>query len=150
MYDTANMRMLGMLQRKTSVLIACLLTAASAIAQTPTATLSGTVRDQSGLVMPTARITVRNTATAATRAAVSDEQGRYSLSALDAGVYQLRAEKTGFKTAVLDGLVVTVGGAGVADVVLMVGEVSDRILVQAETPLIEPQSLEISRVVGTR
>src|SRR5215813_5245727 len=91
-------------QRSLCLVIACLFAALPAGAQTPTGTLSGTVRDQSGLAVPTAGIAVRSIATGATRAAVSDEQGRYSVTALDAGTYQLRAEKQGFKTAVLDGL----------------------------------------------
>jgi hypothetical protein len=46
-------------------------------------------------------------------AAVTDAQGRYLLTALDAGTYRVSAEKSGFKTAVLNQVVVTVGGSSV-------------------------------------
>lgn len=119
-------------------------------AQTATGTLSGVVRDPAGGVIPGAQVSVVNTDKGATRVAVTDAQGRYLLTALDAGTYQLRGEKSGFKTAVLDRVVVTVGGSVVADLALSVGQVNEQVTVQAETPLIEPENPELSRVVAGR
>src|SRR6516165_8339953 len=89
--------------------------------QTATGTLSGFARDQTGGVVPGAQVSVMNTEKGTSRTAVTDVQGRYLLSALDAGTYRVSAEKSGFKTAVLDQVVVTVGGSVVADLVLTVG-----------------------------
>lgn len=134
----------------TIFLIAFLFSAVCAPAQTATATLSGTVRDPGGLVVPGAQLTLLHTTTGATRTATSDAQGRYSFPALDPGTYELRAEMKGFKTVALSGVVVTVGGSAVADVSLPLGNVSESVAVASREQLIEPQSMEVSRVVASR
>lgn len=138
-----------MMPKLRTVLLAsmCML---AAHAQTATGTLSGLVRDQSGGAVPGAQVSVVNTEKGSTRVAATDAQGRYLVTTLDAGTYQLRAEKSGFKTAVLDQVAVTVGGSVVADLELTVGQVSERVTVQAEALLIEPENPEVSRVVARR
>jgi iron complex outermembrane recepter protein len=71
----------------------------SAFAQN-TASLSGTVRDSTGSVVPGAAVTASNIATRAERSAVSDADGRYQLSGLPAGRYELRVVLSGFRTEV--------------------------------------------------
>jgi hypothetical protein len=137
-----------MLRRTTpQFLLALVLSIISASAQTVTATLSGTVKDQSGAVLPGARLTLRNIANGTTRAATTDAQGRYSLPTLDPGIYELRVEQAGFKTAILSGVVLTVGGSVIADVTLLVGNISEQVVAGSEAPLIAPQNLEIGRVI---
>jgi hypothetical protein len=71
-----------------------LLTAASLCAQT--ASLSGTVSDPTGAVIPKAAVTVTNTQTGAKRSDTSDAQGRYTISQLSPGTYSLTAQVVGF------------------------------------------------------
>ncbi len=68
--------------------------AAALFAQT--ASLSGTVSDPTGAVIPKAAVTVTNTQTGAKRADVSDAQGRYTIPQLTPGTYNLTAQVTGF------------------------------------------------------
>jgi iron complex outermembrane receptor protein len=89
--------------RVVSILTVALLVAAlvpsPAFAQ-GAATISGTVRDSTGSVVPGATVTATNTATPAERAAVSDAEGRYQLTGLSPGRYELRVVLAGFKTEV--------------------------------------------------
>ncbi|MCH8183706.1 MAG: carboxypeptidase regulatory-like domain-containing protein [Proteobacteria bacterium] len=88
-------------------------------AQQTTGTISGVVSDETGGVLPGVDVTARNTGTEATRTVISDDEGRYRLSQLSPGDYELRAELAGFQTAILQdislsvaqGAVIAVGAA---------------------------------------
>src|SRR6266851_4990768 len=122
--------------------------AAYATAQIATATLLGVVRDETGAALPGAVLTVRNTATGGTRSAVTDSEGRYRVSALDPGEYDLHAELASFKTAVRTRVVLTVGGTTEADITMSLGPIAEQVTVVTEAPLIEPAKAELSRVVS--
>jgi carboxypeptidase family protein/TonB-dependent receptor-like protein len=115
--------------------------------QTPTATLSGTVRDGTGAVVPSAKITLSNSATGVSRTLGTDEKGRYSLTSVEPGTYELRAEHEGFKAAVQKGVVLTVGGSTILDLTLQPGSVHEMITVSTVEPLIETTSSNLSREV---
>ena len=72
-----------------------------------TATLRGAVDDASGGVLQGATITLVNTATLATRTAVSDERGAFAFSSLFPGSYDLRCELSGFTTTEHRGIVLS-------------------------------------------
>src|SRR5256885_547395 len=76
-----------------------------------TAQISGTVKDQSGAVLPGVEVTVTQTATGTTRTAVSNETGSYILSNLPIGPYKLEAALPGFRTFVQTGIVLQVNGS---------------------------------------
>jgi outer membrane receptor protein involved in Fe transport len=139
-----------MTNRKVFLLAAllALLAGVTALGQTTTATLSGVIRDASGAVVPDAKISAKNMNTGATRQTATDSEGRYNLTNLWPGQYEVRAERTGFRTAVQSGVILTVGGATVVDLVMQVGEVSEVLEIKQEEPLIEPTRAELSRVVN--
>jgi Carboxypeptidase regulatory-like domain/TonB dependent receptor-like, beta-barrel len=128
-------------------LLVLLLIGVNAYGQTPTATLSGTVRDTSGAVVPSARITLTNSGTGLSRTVDTDDQGRYSLTDLDPGTYELRAEHPGFKAVIQKGVVLTVGGSTALDLTLQVGAANETVTVTAAEPLIETSGANLSRVV---
>src|SRR5262249_20283113 len=70
-----------------------------------TAQVSGTVRDQSGAVLPGAEVTATQTATGVARSAVTNETGFYVLPNLALGPYRLEATLPGFRTFVQAGIV---------------------------------------------
>lgn len=121
--------------------------AASLLAQTSTATLSGTLRDSTGAVVTRAGVTLTNSSTGVSRKAQTDDQGRYTFSNVEPGDYQLRVEHAGFRTVLQKDVVLTVGGSRVLDVALEVGAVSEAITVSTTAPLIEVSSPNLSRVV---
>src|ERR1043166_4512212 len=78
-------------------------------AQSATATISGTVTDASGAVIPDAVLRATNRGTGASQAANSDSQGRYRIPELAVGEYDIQSEKMGFQTLVKKGITLTVG-----------------------------------------
>src|SRR5262245_22546376 len=124
-----------------------LLPCALAIAQAPTGEIAGTVYDASGGVVPNASITVRSTATAFERALYSNQSGRYSVASLAAGVYQMRVEAFGFRTAELR-VVVATGAVSTADLRLQLGEQKETITVDTVAPQIEVERHSIDQVIS--
>ncbi len=122
-------------------------TASIALGQTTTATLSGVIRDNSGAVIPGAKVSVRNSSTGATRETNTDEAGRYNLTNLGPGQYEVRAERVGFSTA-QSNVTLTIGGGATLDLTVQVGNVSEVVEVKAEEPLIELSKAEVSRVIS--
>src|SRR5580765_230993 len=118
--------------------------------QSTTATLSGVVHDPTGAVLPQVKITIKNSARGTTRATVTDNEGRYNLSNVEPGTYELRAERTGFSTDVRSGLVLTVGGAQQADLTLRIGPTTEVVTVTDAAPLIETSKAEVSTVISER
>ena len=123
-----------------------LLTAGAAWAQA-TAQLSGTVRDESGAVLPGVTVTVTQTDTGLVRTAVSDETGGYLLTNLPTGPYRLEVALQGFKTYVQTGIVLQVGGTPTVNAVLAVGALEESVTVDAAAPLVDVRSAGISTVV---
>ncbi|MDA2934226.1 TonB-dependent receptor [Acidobacteria bacterium AH-259-D05] len=132
---------------RTTINILCVLLLVSGIAwaQVTTGTISGTVSDETGGVLPGVEVTVTNTDTGGVRAVVTDDAGRYSAPNLTLGNYEVSAGLTGFQTGVRSGIKLTVGREAIIDISLRIGEISERVVVEGEAPLVEATS---STVVG--
>jgi len=83
-----------------------LLFGSAAYAQT--GTITGTVTDAVGGVLPGVTITLTNTGTNSQRSVETDERGDYNVLLLPAGTYEIRAELSGFKTAIANNVRVSV------------------------------------------
>src|SRR5437016_1716073 len=129
------------------VLLAFALEGVTAWAQATTAQINGTVKDQSGAVLPGVEITVTQTATGAKRSAVTNETGNYVLASLPLGPYMLEAGLPGFKAYVQTGIVLQVDANPTINVVLQVGQVSEQVEVQADAGLVETRTTAIGHVV---
>src|SRR5919198_4277252 len=90
------------------VLLAFSFASAVARAQATTAQISGTVKDQTGAVLPGAEVTVTQTATGAKRTAITNETGNYVLASLPLGPYMLEASLPGFRSYVQSGITLQV------------------------------------------
>jgi len=128
-------------------LIVMILYACSAMAQGTTGAIWGTVKDQTGAVVPKATVRVRHVATGTTRTAVADDQGRYRAPGLDIGEYEVSAEVSGFATEVRTGIQLTIGREAVVDFSLKVGDVAEKVTVVGEAPLIETTNATIANLV---
>jgi outer membrane receptor protein involved in Fe transport len=109
-----------------------------------TATISGTVTDQSSAVIPGAEATVANTETGSQRLAVSDERGRFAVPQLPPGRYQVTVVKEGFETLVRSGITLTVGQDAHLSLALTVGAVTQQVTISAEAPLVDTSTSAVT------
>ncbi len=119
-------------------------------AQLTTATLSGTVTDTSGGIIPGASISVLHVETGSVRSAVSDDEGRYRVPLLQPGSYEVSAELVGFRTAVRSGITLQVGGRTVIDLTLSVGAISERVVVEGEAALVNTTDTSMAGLVDDK
>jgi hypothetical protein len=115
-----------------------------------TAQISGTVKDQSGAVLPGVEVTVTQTNNGVKRTAVTDETGSYVLPNLLIGPYRLEAALAGFRTYVQNGIVLQVDASPTINPVLNVGQVSEQVEVQANAALVETRSAGVGTVVDNQ
>jgi len=137
---------------KTRSLLAifCLfLLAPGAFAQTDRGTLTGTVSDTTGAVIPGVPIEAKNIQTGATYEAGSSETGNYTLAQLPAGTYELSATLPGFKKFVRTGVIVSVATVLRIDITLDVGATGESVTVEAASPLLKTESGEVSHNLTT-
>src|SRR5579863_1433316 len=119
-------------------------------AQVSTGTISGIVQDQSGAVIAGATVTIRDVDTGAVRTLTSDAGGRYLAPVLPVGNYEVQAQQSGFQTEVRSGIDLTVGREEVVNLALKVGQLSDKVTITAEAPLVESTTSAMSSLVDER
>jgi hypothetical protein len=116
-----------------------------------TSTLSGVVVDSSGGVMPGADVQVKNAATGETYTAVSLANGTFSVPAIQPGTYTITIALMGFKTAVLNNIVVNAAApANVGKVVLEIGKLEETVVVQAATEIVQTQSTAVATTINSK
>ena len=125
------------------ILVLCLIAPVPLHAQVAGATLSGTITDGQGGVVPGVSVSVMNTATGVMASTKTNEVGAYSVPNLNAGDYQVSASAPGFSTAVAK-LTLTVGQKQELNLALMVGTLSETVEVTSAAPLVELASSTIS------
>src|ERR1035437_1203246 len=96
-----------------------------------TTSLTGTVADPSGAVIPGATISIVNAQTGAARDAVSDTQGRYTMQQLTPGTYTLTAKASGFSDVVMDKVELLVNQPATVPITFEVGATKTTVEVEA-------------------
>src|SRR5438552_18483250 len=115
-----------------------------------TAQISGSVRDQSGAVLPGVEIIATQTDTGVSRNTVTNETGVYVLPNLPLGPYKLEAALPGFRTFVQTGIVLQVNSNPVINVTLEVGQRSEQVEVQANAALVETRTVGVGQTMETQ
>jgi outer membrane receptor protein involved in Fe transport len=110
--------------------------------------LSGTIRDSSGAVIPSARLTLVNEALSTKLKSTTDDQGVYSFPALSVGRYEITIEANGFKSQRKTNLTVDADRALRIDAVLEIGEKSDEVTVSETDAKIATQVDTVSTHLG--
>ena len=111
--------------------IACAVSCVPAVAQSTFGSVLGTVKDQSGSMVPNATVTLLNVGTAAKRTETTTASGAYEFLNLDAGTYQLSINAGGFKDSVFDHIVLQARDTQRIDASLIIGAESQTVEVQA-------------------
>jgi len=115
-----------------------------------TAELSGLVSDPSGLPVPNASVDLKSRETGASRRAVSNEEGLYSVPALPPGSYDLAIEATGFKSIHQNAIVLEVDQRARLDFALTIGSNAESVTVEGTAPLLNSSDASVSTVIGNR
>ena len=116
----------------------------TAVAQSTSATLSGTVEDQNGAVVPGVEITVLNVETSAKRQATTNESGSFTIPLLPPGHYTITARRQGFAPVEVPNVVMNVGDRKALQIHLKAGNISETVQITGDAPLINE-----SPAVGT-
>jgi hypothetical protein len=112
--------------------------------------IQGTVSDGSGGSISGAAVRIKNLETGAERNQVTDEAGRYDAAALPVGPYEVRAEKSGFRSEERTGISLVVGQRETVDLVLHVGDVRQTVQVEAAPDPVSVTTDDVSGLVGER
>ena len=127
-----------------------LLPIAAAAQGTPAGTIYGYALDPDHRPVPGARIVVESTNTGATRDVVSNQQGLYSVPALQPGPYNITVEANGFKTVHQTGIVLEANQQARIDFGLTVGSTTETITVEGEAPLLNTSDATVSTLIGNQ
>ncbi len=129
------------------VTVALLVTLAPLSAQVDRATLSGTVTDPSGSVIPGVRVEAISLTTSLLRTTSTGVFGSYQIPGLPIGAYKVTVSKEGFKPLVFENVSLSAGDARTLDARLQVGAISEQVTVEAAPELVNRSSAEVGAVI---
>jgi hypothetical protein len=127
-----------------------LLSGASLLAQVDMGSIQGTVLDQSGAVVPNAKVSLTNEATSLTVATKSNSSGAFIFTPIRIGTYTVSAEAPGFAKTVQAHLTVSVQQQLVVNLTLKPGAVTQTVEVTGAPPELQTQNASVGQVVSSR
>ncbi len=124
--------------------------AALAWAQSPRGSIIGRVTDASTSSLGGASVIIENTRTGSSSSVATAPEGEYTVPSLDPGVYRVTVSASGFKTKIMNEVVLNVSQTVRVDVVLDVGEITTKVEVTASVPVVQTDSSAVANVVDGR
>jgi hypothetical protein len=133
-----------------ALLLVLILLASTTFAQQLTGTLSATVTDSAGAVVPNAKVTMKSETSGDIRTTVSNGSGYFTVTAVQPGTYSVSIEAPGFKTWQQTGIVFALGDSKtLPSVKLEVGQVSETVEIKAGADVVIPDNAEVSNTLNT-
>ena len=129
------------------LLLSCLASTLSA-QTTGAGTITGTVTDPSGAVIPAAAVAVKNTATQSERMLTTNDAGIFVAQFLQPGAYQITVAKAGFAKTVRTGLTLQVGQSMTVNFSLPVQISNEAVTVAGDAAIVDTEKTEMSQVVS--
>lgn len=130
------------------VTVIALALSVSGLSQGGTGSVTGTVHDETGAVVPGIEVVLSSVATGVTRRTISRENGEFDFPLVDVGMYTLTVSLPGFKTLTLGPFQLTVGETRTVRPVLSVGEISETVEVLAIPPPVDTSKADIGYLVS--
>ena len=124
-----------------SALLALVLAAPAAALAQSSGQITGLVTDTSGAILPGVTVEATNAGTNATRTSVTGLDGLFTIPLLQPGNYTVKASLTGFRTAVREGVRVTVTETARVAFDMQVGQLAETVTVTAEASLVDRKSV---------
>jgi hypothetical protein len=120
-----------------------------ALAQEVTATITGSVTDQSGAAIVGATVTAKSVERGTTYTGQSNDAGIYRIPQLPVGQYDLRIEKTGFQTSLVPAFTLVLNQVARIDTELKVGQVSQTVEVTGAAPVLKTEATQVDTVMNS-
>jgi hypothetical protein len=114
-----------------------------------TGEITGTVVDPSGALVPNVKVTATDKASGVSRSTITGSSGTYTISLLPVGTYSVKADATGFKPAIADGITLDVSQERKVDFTLALAGVQSTVEVNAAPPLLNTTNGQLGGVVST-
>ena len=124
-------------------LMATVLMAGTAMAQSASSELRGQVVDDQGLALPGVSVVATNQDSGYTREVVANVDGSFFMPVMNPGTYQISAQLPGFQTYIRPDVPLAVGASFNLTVEMTVGGIEEEITVTAEAPLVDTTSKEV-------
>ena len=118
--------------------------------QTPTGTIQGIVTDPGGSALPSAAVTITDTATNEHHSVTTDSSGRYQVPFLSPGNYVVTVVASGFRTATQTGLHVEVASSNTADFTMTLGQATDQVQVSTNVQELDTSTSNLSDTIPAR
>lgn len=112
--------------------------------------IEGRLTDQNGAVVSGAKVQAFNRAIAVERTTLSDEAGRYQITALPVGNYRLEIRAPGFQTQIFENVQIEVGRRLTQDVQLRVGQPAEQVTITSANGAIESASVSVGHGIDRR
>jgi hypothetical protein len=109
----------------------------------------GTVTDASGGVIPGASVVVKSVATGVEYTATTNDQGGFTIPAVNTGTYTVTVTLSGFKTVVLNDVVVNVATPATVRAKMEVGGLEETVTVNSASEIVQTQSAAVSTTIDT-
>ncbi len=113
-----------------------------------TTTLSGVVKDSAGGVIPGATVVVKDNTTGTTLETITNANGVYSFAAMQAGTYTVTAALSGFKTAQVNNVRISLDTPANIDMTLQVGELTETVNVTSSSELVNTQTATVASTLN--
>jgi outer membrane receptor protein involved in Fe transport len=139
----------GNLYRIFFIFLACSLLPHRVFAQSA-ASVSGTVVDSSGALVPDAKVVLRNADTNVQQATITSSSGNYTVTNVPPGTYSIEVTKNGFSASQVTQLVLSVNQAANLNFTLTAGNVTQSVTVSAQSSTVESSTAELGTVIATR
>ncbi len=112
-------------------------------------TLTGSVTDASGSVVPGAQVTATNTQTGSQATTESNTSGIYSFNNIQPGIYNVSASSQGFRTVSAEGVTVIINTVRRQNFELQIGQVSEQVTVEASAVTLQTEKTDVSANIST-
>jgi hypothetical protein len=141
-----------MFQRCSAIraILFCLLATGVIWAQVDTAVITGTVSDQTGAVISSAKVTITNQFTQISTVVNVNEGGGFTSPPLQVGTYSVSATASGFQSQTRTGIVLQVQDRFNVDIKMTVGQVSQNVTVIDETPALQTETSALGQVITSQ
>src|SRR5262245_46742913 len=113
-------------------------------------TITGQVVDATGAILPAAKVTLTNPSTGQTTTVATNTEGVYTFLSLNAGRYEITAEKEGFRKAQAANVLVQVSTVTRLDIQMELGGVQETVQVTSTTPLLQTERSDLGTVVDNK